>query len=141
MLENPELVAFAEWHHKIDAPTYFKGPVVIMGDAAHSATPWHGAGAGQALEDAMILHTLLGEVKEAKQLEAAFKAYDQVRRPRTQRIVASAHGVGMALCGRGENGLDAEQIGEDLPPRWVFIHRQDQKEHKKAALDAMRSFA
>jgi salicylate hydroxylase len=141
MLQNPDLKAFAEWHHKTDAPTYCKGPAVIIGDAAHAMTPWQGSGAGQAIEDAMVLHALLGEVKEARQLDAAFKAYDQVRRPRTQHIIASSYGVGKVLCGRGPCGLDVEKIAKDLPPRWVPIHTQDQKEHKRAALDAMRSMA
>lgn len=58
MLENPDLKAFAEWHHDVDAPTYAKHRVCIMGDAAHCMTPWQGSGAGQDIEDAMILETL-----------------------------------------------------------------------------------
>jgi salicylate hydroxylase len=139
MLQNPDLKAFAQWHHKVDAPTYVKGPVAIMGDAAHAMTPWQGSGAGQAIEDAMILGALLGEAKEAQQINAAFKAYDQVRRPRTQQIVASSHEVGMVMTGRGACGLDVDKLAEDLQPRWAPILSLDLKDHKKAALDAMRS--
>ena len=32
------------------APTFFKGRVGLMGDAAHASTPYQGAGAGQAIE-------------------------------------------------------------------------------------------
>jgi salicylate hydroxylase len=63
MLENPDLKAFAEWHHAVPTPTYAKGAAVLMGDAAHAMTPWQGSGAGQAIKDAMVLSTLLGEVK------------------------------------------------------------------------------
>jgi salicylate hydroxylase len=38
-------------------------------------TSWQGSGAGQAIEDAMLLSTLLGEDKSSQQVEAAFKAY------------------------------------------------------------------
>ncbi|KAF2194151.1 FAD/NAD(P)-binding domain-containing protein [Zopfia rhizophila CBS 207.26] len=142
MLENADLKAFAEWHHKENAPTYAKGHVCIMGDAAHCMTPWQGSGAGQAIEDAMILETLLKEVRDPSQLTAAFKAYDQVRRPRTQRIIKSSHGTGMIMCGRGpDTGLDMDKIREALPKRWVFIHTQDQKEHKRESLAALKAVA
>ena len=58
----------------------------MMGDAAHASTPWQGQGASQAVEDALVLETLLGKVKDAKHIPNALAAYDQVRRPRTQRI-------------------------------------------------------
>lgn len=46
-----------------------------------------------AIEDAMILSRLLGAVNSAADLEAAFKAYDAVRRPRSQRLVESSRRV------------------------------------------------
>ncbi|KAM3075728.1 hypothetical protein ACMFMG_007858 [Clarireedia jacksonii] len=82
LLENPEPLAFAEYHH-LDAPTYVKGHVCLMGDAAHAMTPWQGSGAGMAFEDAMVLQTLLANVQDASQLRAALQAYDTTRRPRT----------------------------------------------------------
>jgi salicylate hydroxylase len=109
-----------------------------MGDAAHAMTPWQGSGAGQAIEDAMILETLLEEVREPRQLDAAFKAYDAVRRPRTQKIVASSKITGHIICGRGPGiGLDIDKLREALASRWNFIYGLDMKEHKKAALAAM----
>jgi salicylate hydroxylase len=41
-------------------------------------TPWQGSGAGQAIEDAMILETLLKQAKSSIQLLAALNAYDHV---------------------------------------------------------------
>ena len=58
----------------------------MMGDAAHSTTPWQGQGASQAIEDALVLETLLGRVKDVQHIQNAFAAYDQVRRARTQRV-------------------------------------------------------
>jgi salicylate hydroxylase len=57
MLENPELKAYAHNHHAVDAPTYAKGAVCIMGDAAHCMTPWQGSGAGTAIEDGTFRYT------------------------------------------------------------------------------------
>ncbi|KAF2683682.1 FAD/NAD(P)-binding domain-containing protein [Lentithecium fluviatile CBS 122367] len=102
-----------------------EGHAVVMGDAAHAMTPWQGSGAGQAIEDALVLDVLLREVKDARQLDTAFKAYDQVRHPRTQRIITSNYEVGMVLCDRAAAGLEVEKISTDLLPRWIFIHSQD----------------
>lgn len=138
MLENPDLKAFAEWHHTENAPTFTKGRVCVMGDAAHCMTPWQGSGAGQAIEDAMVLETLFKEVRSPAQIGAAIKAYDQVRRPRTQQIVESSCGTGLIMCGKGQDtGLDLDRIREALPKRWTFIHEHDQKEHKREAIVIM----
>ena len=138
MLVNPELKAYPQFHHKENAPTYAKGRVCIMGDAAHAMTPWQGSGAGQAIEDAMILETLLSKITEPQQLDAVFRAYDEVRRPRTQKIVESSKGTGIIMCGRGPDvGLDADKMRKALPGRWKFIYGVDMGEYKKEALAAL----
>lgn len=140
MLQNPDLKAFAQQHHEDDAPTYARGRVCIMGDAAHSMTPWQGSGAGQAIEDAMILETLLKEVTATSQLVSAFQAYDETRRQRTQKIVHSSFETGTIMCGRAEGvGLDVNKIREAMPGRWAFIHGQDQAEHKRKALAKLKA--
>jgi salicylate hydroxylase len=88
----------------------------------------------------MILGTLLPEVKEPSQLNAAFRAYNEVCRPRTQQIVASPKITGRILCGRGPGiGLDINNLREALPPRWKIIYSLDVKEPKEAALAAFSS--
>lgn len=125
--------------HSVPAPTYFKGRVCMIGDAAHCMMPWQGAGAGAgaALEDAMVLETLLKEVKEPAQIEHAFKAFNQVRRPRTQQMVESSAIMGLMFCGRGPAiGLDPDKLREGMASKWDFIYGLDMKEHKKEALKA-----
>ena len=141
MLQNSDLKAFPQTHHEVDAPSYAKDSVCILGDAAHCMTPWQGSGASQALEDVMVLDVLLAQVEDAKQIPAAFKAYDAVRRPRTQRIVHSSAETGIIMCGRGkETGLDVEKIRTLLPGRWDFIYAHDKTEHKREALEAFSKF-
>jgi salicylate hydroxylase len=83
----------------------------------------------------MILDALLKEVKVSRQLDAVFKAYDAVRRPRSQRVVASSKITGQILCGREPGiGLDPQKIREALAPRWGFIMSLDMKDHKRDAL-------
>ena len=140
MLQNPDLKAFVQHHHSVDAPTYAKGRVCIMGDAAHCATPWQGSGAGQAIEDAMVLETLLGDVKDASQLANALQAYSDVRIERTQRVIHSSIGTAQLMIGRGEGvGLDVDKVREAMPPRWGFIYGLDLAEHKNEALAKFRA--
>lgn len=118
MLQNPDLKAYAQSHHEVDAPTYSKGHACIMGDAAHSMSPWQGSGAGQAIEDAMILSALFEQVKDPRQITPALLAYDQVRRPRSQKVVHSSAVTGLILCGRDpEIALDIDKMRELLPGR------------------------
>jgi len=141
MLQNPDLKAFAQSHHEIDAPTYAKGHACIIGDAAHCMTPWQGSGAGQAIEDVMILAALLERVQDPRRLTAAFRAYDHVRRPRSQRIIHSSAGTGVIMCGRGpDTGLDIAKIQELLPGRWDFIYNHNLLDYKKEALLTFEKF-
>ncbi|OAA36870.1 hypothetical protein NOR_07390 [Metarhizium rileyi] len=91
---------FDMWEYP--APKYNKGCVCLAGDAAHAASPHHGAGACLGVEDALCLTTLLGQVCKAPTtsardlttaLEVAFEAFDAVRRRRTQWLVNSSRRV------------------------------------------------
>ncbi|KAI9881208.1 MAG: hypothetical protein M1830_007186 [Pleopsidium flavum] len=138
LLDQKEPRGFSQWEHK-NAPTYANGRVCIMGDAAHAMTPWQGSGAAQAIEDAMILGTLLAAIKTPEQLDGALRAYDTVRRPRTQRIVESSRITGQIMTGRGaEIGVDPDKMREALATRWAFIHGFDMQKHKEKALTALR---
>lgn len=96
---------------------------------------WQGSGAGQAIEDVMILDTLFKEIKEASQILTALKAFDEIRQSRSQRIVASSVETGRIMCGRElEIGLDPQKMREAMGPRWDIIFSLDMKDHKREAL-------
>ncbi|KAJ6614102.1 hypothetical protein B0H10DRAFT_175574 [Mycena sp. CBHHK59/15] len=62
--------------------SFVSGRVVLIGDAAHAMAPHQGSGAGQAIEDAYILATVLGHRSTTREtLERALRAFDEVRRP------------------------------------------------------------
>ncbi|KAI0158097.1 hypothetical protein GGR57DRAFT_510328 [Xylariaceae sp. FL1272] len=123
------------WEHP-KAHTYVSGPICVTGDAAHSTTPWQGSGGGMSIEDSLILSTLLGHAKSPEEAVTALKVYDQVRRPRTQRIVESSFGTGAILMGRGEGGLNPGNIGPFFS-RWDFIIDIDMENHRDQALKIM----
>ena len=78
----------------LPSETYYKGNVCMLGDAAHATTPFQGQGAGQALEDSFVLESLMSLVDKPEEVAFAFKAYDKIRRPRTQKIVKTSREMG-----------------------------------------------
>ena len=65
-------------------PTWHRGPVLLVGDAAHATSPTLAQGAAMAFEDAVVL----GEVLRATpgDVPAALRAYEDRRRPRCHQV-------------------------------------------------------
>jgi salicylate hydroxylase len=108
------------------AKTYVKShpKICLVGDAAHATTPHSGAGAGMCVEDCYILSELLGEARGVKDLEAAFSAYDEVRRPRSQKLVEESREAGMLYDLEGPTGDDLEGLERNMKQRmnWIWDH-------------------
>jgi FAD-dependent urate hydroxylase len=66
-------------------PTWHRGPMIIVGDAAHATSPSSGQGASMAIEDAVVLARCLRDLPDVGR---AFAAYEQLRRQRVERVVA-----------------------------------------------------
>ncbi|ETS82717.1 hypothetical protein PFICI_04593 [Pestalotiopsis fici W106-1] len=128
---------YAQWEHKI-TPTYANDRVCLMGDAAHASTPWMGAGAGMALEDAMVLGKLIANITSPDDIAAAFQAYDAIRRPRCQKVVDTSRDTGRLFC--GQFGLDAADIRSRISTRWNFILFLDMEAHIQEALGEFSRF-
>ena len=123
LMEKPDIWALFE--HP-PAPTYYKGRVCIAGDAAHASTPHQGSGAGMAVEDAYVLGDLLGQAKGSAGIERAFKAYDAVRRERTQRLVVTSREAGQ-LWDLELEGVedDVERLKANINERMSWIWEAD----------------
>jgi 2-polyprenyl-6-methoxyphenol hydroxylase-like FAD-dependent oxidoreductase len=65
--------------------------MVVIGDAAHAPAPTSGQGASMAAEDAVVLAKCLRDQPDIAQ---ALGAYERLRRPRVERIVAQAARTG-----------------------------------------------
>ncbi|RYP33275.1 hypothetical protein DL767_004828 [Monosporascus sp. MG133] len=135
LCDVPEQEAIYLWEHP-PARTYVAGPLCVMGDAAHATTPWQGSGGGMSIEDSLILSTLLGSAKNPIEALTALKVYDQVRRPRTQRIVESSRVTGAILTGSGEATFNWK-TSEKLLRRWDFILDIDMRKHYNEAIEMM----
>ena len=72
-------------------PVWHRGPMVLIGDAAHATSPNAGQGASLAMEDALVLAKCLRDLPD---VEPAFAAYERLRRQRAEKIVAYSHRIG-----------------------------------------------
>lgn len=122
------------------AETFYCGRIAMMGDAAHASTPHQGAGAGQGIEDAYVMASLLGhsDTLTPDDVDRAFRAFDTVRRPRTQRVVSTSRAAGQ-LYDFELPGVehDVEKIALELGSRYDWIWNVDLDEHLTQAVEFM----
>jgi 2-polyprenyl-6-methoxyphenol hydroxylase-like FAD-dependent oxidoreductase len=89
--------------------TWHRDRTVLIGDAAHAASPATGQGASMALEDAVILAKALRD-----RPGEAFELYEAIRRPRVERnIEASAAATAGKRTAGGPTGR-ATHVDDDL---------------------------
>jgi salicylate hydroxylase len=87
-------------------PTWTKGRLTLVGDAAHPMLPHLGQGANQSIEDGMALATILARVNRTT-APAALLAYERLRRERVAQVQRGAR----------ENGLRYDSVYADLSVR------------------------
>ncbi|MDX3109663.1 FAD-dependent monooxygenase [Nonomuraea angiospora] len=94
----PEQVRHLDIHDLPDLPAYTSDRIALLGDAAHAMSPDRGQGAGQSLEDAVVLAAALADNAS---VPAALDAYDAQRRPRTQATARNARQAGLQVINAG----------------------------------------
>ncbi len=87
IIRNTSVLAVTNQHDMPRVPRWSRGPMVIIGDAAHAASPTSGQGASLAIEDAIELARCLRDLPDN---DSAFAAFERLRRPRVERVVAWA---------------------------------------------------
>jgi salicylate hydroxylase len=65
-----------------------RGPITLLGDAAHPMLPFLAQGAAMAIEDAAVLARELARLPDSP--GAALRHYEAARRPRTRRVQRAA---------------------------------------------------
>ncbi|MER6738730.1 FAD-dependent oxidoreductase [Streptomyces puniciscabiei] len=78
---------------------WHRGRTLLIGDAAHAASPATGQGASMALEDAVVLAKALRDLPRAPD---AFAAYERHRRPRVEHNITVSGGISRG--GRNPSG-------------------------------------
>lgn len=92
---DPGVVLHNDLYDRDQARQWSRGPIVVVGDAAHPMRPHLGQGGCQGLEDAAILAAF---VDASDALAEAFSRFAAFRRPRVQSLVRES-----ALIGRFVN--------------------------------------
>lgn len=73
-------------------PSWSRGAVTLLGDAAHPVLPYLAQGGGLAIEDAQDLAQSLARAPDDP--ASAFRSYETRRRPRAKRLQQAAHRMG-----------------------------------------------
>ncbi|NMN98614.1 FAD-dependent oxidoreductase [Antrihabitans stalactiti] len=104
--------------------TWHNDSMIIIGDAAHAASPSSGQGASLAIEDAVILAKCL---RDDRDIPTAFATYEGLRRDRVEKIVESA--------ARTSNSKAAGPVGRVLRDLFmpVFLKKMAKGGDKSAA--------
>ncbi len=87
-------------------PTWSKGRLTLLGDAAHPMLPHLGQGANQSIEDGMALATILSQI-DNDAVPAALLAYERLRRERVADVQLGAR----------RHGLRVDSLSGDLAVR------------------------
>ena len=88
---DPALLLRNDLYDRQQARVWSRGPVVVVGDAAHPMRPHLGQGGCQGLEDAAILADL---VDQSPDPATAFARFAAVRKPRVRALVRESATIG-----------------------------------------------
>lgn len=110
-------------------PTWSKDRIVLIGDAAHATSPSSGQGASLAIESAVQLARCLRDLPH----QQAFAAYEQLRRARVEKIIATAartnSNKAAGLVARGFRDLlmpvAMKRLAKPEKTAWQFGYRID----------------
>ncbi|KAH7239969.1 uncharacterized protein BKA55DRAFT_649846 [Fusarium redolens] len=118
-------------------PSFAKGQICIIGDAAHASSPHHGAGAALCIEDAAVLASILSHdtVQVGADIKAAFVAFGRSRRERARWVVQKSRRAGQLYEQQTEIGSDVSKMSEELRDTLSTIWEFDTREAIKRALD------
>jgi 2-polyprenyl-6-methoxyphenol hydroxylase-like FAD-dependent oxidoreductase len=97
---------------------WHRGPVVLLGDAAHPMTPNLGQGAGQAIEDAVVLDQCLSA---GPTIDAAVRRYEVRRVSRANRLVLASRRFGAIAQWQNPAAVWLRDTGMRLTPASVAI--------------------
>ncbi|MDX1891366.1 FAD-dependent oxidoreductase [Mycolicibacterium sp. 050158] len=117
---DPADVLRTDLYDREPARQWSRGPVVLVGDAAHPMRPHLGQGGCQGLEDAAVLAHCVGPGADPT---AAFSRFAAFRKPRTRALTAESRFLGRVVNARPALlGAAAMRASAALPEAVVTRH-------------------
>ena len=108
---------YMDYLMQVEASTWSKGPVVLVGDAAHCLTLFSGRGAAAAFSGACRLAQALGEQDS---IAAALQQYEAEMRPVIQGIQPATRRAVRWYVPRNRLTQQLRDNGMRLLPNWLF---------------------
>jgi salicylate hydroxylase len=116
--------------HTLPVPRHWtRGPIALLGDAAHPVLPFLAQGGVMALEDAMVVADAL---HRSTDVTAALKWYQRQRRPRAIRVARASRRNGSIYHLSGPQALARNLVLRKVPPQrlmarydWLYGWRHD----------------
>jgi 2-polyprenyl-6-methoxyphenol hydroxylase-like FAD-dependent oxidoreductase len=112
----PEEIIRTDLYDLAPLRRWWRGRVVLLGDAAHAMTPNLGQGGAQAIEDALVL---ADQLARSGTVQEALRAYQRLRRPRVQRMVVTAWHYGRVAHIRGRLLRKLRNVAMKHTPDWL----------------------
>jgi salicylate hydroxylase len=102
-------------------PTWTRGRLTLLGDAAHPMLPHVGQGANQAIEDGVALATLLATA-DRRTAPQALQVYERVRSARTARVqrISRANGARYDASSSDLSARDRELSNQARDRSWMW---------------------
>lgn len=107
----------------------------MVGDAAHATLPHAGNGAAQAIEDCAILTGILSQLASHHEIESALKAFDEIRRPRSQRVIDITRNFGKLYSQETED-INLDLMKAELREGGMFTNNVDMTAQLQSAIEA-----
>ncbi|KAJ7091182.1 FAD/NAD-P-binding domain-containing protein [Mycena epipterygia] len=125
-------------HHLRPLPFFVVDRVVLLGDAAHGMSPHLGAGAGQAIEDAYVLASVLGAATPST-LDAALEAYQQTRLPVANHVLKNSYESGKMYEFNSSFAEEYSTLGPAIEHQWAFLTQSTPEGEAEKAVGILRS--
>ncbi|KAJ7346846.1 FAD/NAD-P-binding domain-containing protein [Mycena albidolilacea] len=134
-VENP-----TKWgiHHLKELPFYVADTVVLLGDAAHGMSPHLGSGAGQAIEDAYVLASVLGAAA-TNNLDQALEAYQRTRLPVANHVVKASFESGKMFEFNSPFAEEYSTLGPAIGRQWAFLTESTPEGEAEKVVGILRS--
>jgi 2-polyprenyl-6-methoxyphenol hydroxylase-like FAD-dependent oxidoreductase len=107
LLTDATSTSYTQLHRILVATPWYRGRVVLIGDAAHGVTPHISYGAGLSIEDGSVL---AGSLRSAGSLTAGLAAFVERRFQRCRDAVRACELLGESELNPGQTEIDPMQV-------------------------------